>query len=68
MVNKYYERIIDENRYMWINLMNNQNIMLEISLRYKKSRKIEIKNEYVLMNVANNFCDVALSTKGILFI
>ena len=39
MVNKYYVIIIDENRYMWINLMNNQNIMLEISLPYKTSSK-----------------------------
>ena len=44
MVNKYYVRIIDENQYMWINLMNNQNIMLEISLPYEASQKTEIKN------------------------
>ena len=30
---------------MWINLMNDQNIMLEISLPYETSqKKIEIKN------------------------
>ena len=39
MVNKYNVRIIDENWYMWINLMNNENIMLEISLPYETSQK-----------------------------
>ena len=68
MVNIYDVRIIDENWYMWINLMNNQNIMLEISLPYETSRKIEIKNWYVLMNDENIPVDIPLSTKGILFI
>ena len=55
MVNKYYVRIIDKNRNMRINLMNNRNIMLEISLPYETSRKFEIKNKYVLMNGENIF-------------
>ena len=50
MVNKYYVRRIDKNRNMCNNLMNNRNIMFVICLPYEKSRKIEIKNKYVLMN------------------
>ena len=42
--------------------MNNQNIMFVISLPYETSRKIEIKNKYVLMNDEINSFDVALST------
>ena len=42
--------------------MNNQNIMIVICLPYEKSRKIEIKNKYVLMNDENNFFDEPLST------
>ena len=68
MVNKYYVRRIDKNRNMRNNLMNNQNIMFVICLFYEKSRKIEIKNKYVLMNDENNFFDEPISTKGILFI
>ena len=45
--------------------MNNQNIMLEISLPYEKIEKMEIENYYVLMNVENNYLDILLSTKGI---
>ena len=32
-------RIIDKNRNMWINLINNQNIMFVISLPYGKKSK-----------------------------
>ena len=62
MVNKYSVRRIDKNQNMCNNLMNNQNIMFVICLPYEKSRKIEIKNKYVLMNDENNIFDVPLST------
>ena len=55
MVNEYYVRRIDKNRNMCNNLMNNQNIMFVIYLPYEKTRKIEIKNKYVLMNDENIF-------------
>ena len=42
--------------------MNNQNIMLEISLPYGKSQKTENENQYGLMNAENNSFDKPLST------
>ena len=47
--------------------MNNQNIIIVISLPYETTQKFEIKNKYVLMNDENNVFDIPPSIKGILF-
>ena len=55
-------RIIDKNRNMYNNLMNNQILCLWYASPMKKVENFEIKNKYVLMNDENNFFDEHLST------